>query len=188
MVIKRYMKASLRLLRLKNPRDFEKYEFVTFPIQDSVLKKDPTEISHLCVVVIFLFQNAFKAISKMIDVFHSINPEMQISVVTGFSNIKYLVNLSHSHRNISIFNVLCVADFRKFYLSLRSNCEDSDFQIMDENNYQTKLLKLAYNYQKKHSLQTATIQNPGSPTRINRHVSSKIEMGADGKPVVKAST
>lgn len=194
MVIKRYMKASLRILRLKAPKDFEKYEFVTFPIKESVLKRDPKDIKYLCFVVIFFFQNAFKYISKMIDMFHLENPDMQIAVVTGFSNIKYLVSLSHCHRNISIFNVLCVADFRKFYLSLRSNCEDSDFQIMDENNYHDKLLKLAHKYQRRHSTKGDHYhhhhhhhQHPGSPTRADKQPQGKIEMTDEGKVVAKTS-
>lgn len=164
------MKGSLRLLRLKEKSKFEKYEFLTYPTKESIWKtKDPKTMTHVCFVVVFLFQNAFNSISKTIDWLLSQNPQMEISVVTGFSNLKYLVSLSHEHRNIDIYNVLLIADFRKFYISLKSNCEDGDFPIMDESNYHDKLLKLARRYQKKHSAVPLGKTN------------SKIEWKANGK-------
>lgn len=177
MIIKRYMKAGLRILRNKEGKNLGRYEFLTFPLQEGAMKKKAEDVDFVCFIVIFFFENAFHHISKQIDELQQKNPKLKVAVLTAFSNIKYLTSLSKAHQKMTIINVLCITDFKKFSYALKKNCEIGNVNLLLEEYYRNKLLHLAYKYRQKHT--PAVSNEPEAKTEEQKPADNASQPKAD---------
>ena len=153
MAMKRFIKASLRLLRFKVTKDLERYQFLTYPVQQSAT--DLQKEKPVGIVVVFFGEEESQELSKTLEAYWSQNANLEIAIITVFSDINTLNALQDRHRNqkLTIYNIFCLADSEKLQICLKKNCQIEAAKITEEEYYHKIVQQSAKKYQKKHSAQ-----------------------------------
>mmetsp|Transcript_8683 Transcript_8683/g.9790 ORF Transcript_8683/g.9790 Transcript_8683/m.9790 type:complete len:450 (-) Transcript_8683:216-1565(-) len=148
MAMKRFIKAGLRLLRLKVKDNLGKYEFLNYPITRS-----PESTDFVAIWVVFFGEQESEAISKKFEEIWAANPNSEISLLTIFSNTKYLSDLQTQHKDkkLNVFNIICVEDINKLKYCLQKNLQNDAVNITQEEHYWQRITQTSFKYQEKHA-------------------------------------
>jgi len=156
MVIKRYMKAGLRMLRnhlksLKRNWNPDSIFFIHFDMEFEDIKLRYTlKTKEVCVIlIIFHYEKTNSVVLEKISQLKQENPDLKFYVVTAFSNIRNLTTLGQKYQDVLIVNSLCVVDFDELVRVLKKNCMASHINLFDEKFYHGKFMKLADRYMQK---------------------------------------
>jgi hypothetical protein len=154
MVIKRYIKSGLRLLRNHLQSKKISYSqdallFMHFDMELEPIIKNIQDKKICCILVIFHNEKTNTMVTERIQKLKELNPDLKFYVITAFSNIKYLTDLGQKFNEVKIVNSLCIANFEQLISVLRQNCHQDNIDLFNEKFYHEKFTRLGYKYIQK---------------------------------------
>ena len=150
------MKSGLRMFRnhlksLKYPIDVNKIIFLHFDMElDEITKDHDIEgVEIICILVIFHYEKTNIMVMNKIQQLKEKKPQLKFYVLTAFSNIKNLTDLTQRFCDVKIINSLCIVNFQEIIEVLKKNCHTPNIDITDESFYHKKFINLGYKYIQK---------------------------------------
>lgn len=127
----KYLQHGLDLMKNHKAAKAKKFRLVYYI--DGVFDREDhlTSAPVIAVIVPFLYEATFASTQQKLNQISKMNPGSKIFVISIFSDLDSLTNLSHGKEKAFMINILCIVDMKALLVRLEKNCEASGVDFLN---------------------------------------------------------